>query len=84
MAPPLERRRLDAGVLREVAPRGSGVQRGSPSGEERVGDGLGSGKCGSALTGVIGWAVGAWEVSGGEGRHPRGCEVKEGVERELT
>ena len=84
MAPPLEGHRLDTGVLRGVAPRGSGVQRGSPSGEERVGDGLGSGECGSALTGVIGWAVGAREVSGGEGRHPRGCKVKEGVGRGLT
>jgi hypothetical protein len=34
MAPPLRRRRLDAGVLREAALRGLGVQQGSPSSEE--------------------------------------------------
>jgi hypothetical protein len=81
MAPPLGRRQLDAGVSRGAALRRLGVQEGSPFNAERVRDGLGKG--GSALTGVIEWAVGAWEVSGGERRHPRGCKVKEGLGWEL-
>ena len=70
IALPLERCWLDARVLREVAPRGSEVQRESPFDEERVGNDFGSGKGGLALTRVVSQALAAWGVSGGEGRDP--------------
>ena len=59
IALPLERCWLDARVLREVAPRESEVQRESPFDEERVGDDLGSGEGGLALTRVMSQAVAA-------------------------
>lgn len=69
VALPLGRCWLDAGVSRGVTSRGSGVQRGSPFDEEKVGDDLGSGKSDLALTKVMSQAVAAWGVSGGEGRN---------------